>query len=165
MSQIEQTLVMIKPDGVGRAIIGRIISRFEDVGLKIVGLKLIQVDSDFASRHYTEDITKRRGASVRKNLIKMLGEGPVVAMVLEGVEAIGYVRKMVGETEPKAAAPGTIRADFSHMSYGWSDKKNFAVRNVIHASSSPSDAVAEIALWFSNSELFDYKMAHDPWVR
>jgi len=158
---LERTLVLIKPDGVERGIVGQIVTRFEQAGLKIVGLKLAMVDEEFAKKHYTEDIAKRRGENVRKNMVDMLSSGPVVAMVLEGIEAIALVRKMVGSTEPKAAEPGTIRGDFAHVSYAYSDAKNIGVKNVIHASSSAEDAKGETNLWFAETELHSYASVHD----
>ena len=158
---IERTLVLLKPDAVQRAIMGRILSRVEDAGLKVVGLKMVWVDKKFALKHYTEELAKRAGAHVREMIAEFLTTGPVVAMVVEGVNAIENVRKMVGSTEPKAAAPGTIRGDFSHMSYSYADKKKSPVKNLVHASSSKQDAAAEIKLWFSPKELHSYKTVHD----
>ncbi|MEX1051926.1 MAG: nucleoside-diphosphate kinase [Patescibacteria group bacterium] len=158
---VERTLVLIKPDGVERGIAGQIITRFEQAGLKIVGLKLAMVDEDFAKKHYTDDIAKRRGEHVRKNMVDMLASGPIIAMVLEGIEAIALVRKMVGATEPKAAEPGTIRGDFAHVSYAYSDAHNIGVKNVVHASSSPEDAAGEISLWFAVADLHSYSSVHD----
>jgi nucleoside-diphosphate kinase len=160
-NMIEQTFVMVKPDGVKRAIIGEVISRFEKAGLKLVGMKMIAVDKDFAKQHYTEDITIRRGEKVRNLLLDFMVTGPVVAMVWEGVGAIEIVRKMVGKTEPKSAQPGTIRGDFAHVSYGYADDKEIVVRNVVHASGDAKDAKVEIALWFSVEDLHKYKNVHD----
>lgn len=157
----ERTLLLIKPDGVERGIAGQIISRFEQAGLKIVGLKLALVDKDFAKKHYTEDIAQRRGEHIRQQMVLMLSSGPVIAIVLEGVEAVPLVRKMVGATEPKAAEPGTIRGDFAHVSYGYADAKGTGIRNVVHASSSPADAQSEISLWFATTELHTYTSVHD----
>lgn len=158
---IEQTLVLIKPDGVARGLIGEIIKRFEQRGLKIVALKLVKVTMEYAKKHYTEDITKRGGERVRKSLLDFLVEGPVVAMVIEGVSAIENVRKIVGNTESKSALPGTIRGDFTHMSYEYADGKEIPLRNVIHASGDAKDAKREVALWFSIDELHDYKRTCD----
>jgi len=158
---VERTLVLIKPDGVERGIAGQIISRFEQAGLKIAGLKLTMVDKDFAKKHYTEDISERLGEHIRNYMIEMIASGPVIAMVLEGVEAIPLVRKMVGSTEPKSAEPGTIRGDFAHVSYGYADSKKIGLRNVIHASSSASDAKSEISLWFAEADLHSYQSVHD----
>src|SRR3989338_3095239 len=158
---IERTFVAIKPDGVQRAIIGRIIQRFEDAGLKIIGMKMKWVDKDFASRHYTEDIAERRGKHVRNWLLDFITKGPVIAMVLEGVEAIEVVRKLIGGTEPKTAAPGTIRGDFTHVSYGMGDKMKRTIPNVVHASANKADAEHEIALWFTVDELYNYRTVHE----
>lgn len=162
---IERTLVMLKPDAVQRGLIGKIIMRFEDVGLKIIGMKMVWVDKKFAALHYTDDIAKRRGQKVRDMMIDMVASGPVIAIALEGVEAIEVVRKMVGSTEPKAAAPGTIRGDFSHVSYLYCDSKEIGVKNVIHASSEKNDAENELKLWFSESELYEYKTTCEKHIR
>ncbi|HIG97835.1 TPA: nucleoside-diphosphate kinase [Candidatus Woesearchaeota archaeon] len=158
---VERTLVLFKPDAVQRAIMGRILSRFEDAGLKVVGMKMAWVDKKFALKHYTEDLAKRAGAHVREMIAEFLTTGPVVAMVLEGVNAIENVRKLVGSTEPKSAAPGTIRGDFSHVSYAYADAKKAAVKNLVHASSDKEDAAAEIGLWFTPRELHSYRTVHD----
>ena len=161
---IEQTLVLIKPDGVKRGLIGEVISRFEKRGLKIVALKLDHVSKDHAQKHYTEDIAKRRGEHVRKRLLGFITSGPVVAMIIEGVDAIENVRKIVGATESKAALPGTIRGDFSHVSYSHADEKKMAVKNIIHASSDKNDAEYETKLWFSIDEIHDYKRSDEEQV-
>ena len=158
---IERTLVLVKPDGVKRALVGEVIKRFEAKGLKIVGLKMFWADKEFAKKHYTEDITKRRGEHIRNFLIDFITEGPVVAICLEGVEAVENVRKIVGPTEPKAALPGTIRGDFTHVSYSYTDQQKKAVRNLIHASANKEEANEEVALWFSPDELYNYKIAHE----
>jgi len=158
---IQKTLVLIKPDGVQRALIGKILTRFEDAGLKIVAMKMKWIDDKFALKHYTEDIVKRRGEIVRKKLIEFIKSGPVLAMVLEGVNAIEIVRKMAGDTEPRKASLGTIRGDFCHVSYHYAAGKNIAVKNIIHASSDEKDAEYEIKLWFSKDEMHDYETVHD----
>ncbi|MBI3052417.1 nucleoside-diphosphate kinase [Candidatus Woesearchaeota archaeon] len=158
---MERTLVIVKPDGVQRALVGKIISRFEDAGFKIVGLKMKWADRDFAMKHYTEDLARRRGEHVRKQMVEFISSGPVIAVVLEGVNAVQNVRKITGDTQPMAALPGTIRGDFSHVSYEYADSKKIPVKNIIHASSRPDDAKAEIALWFGKDELHSYKSVHD----
>lgn len=158
---IEQTLVLVKPDGVERGLVGEVIKRFEQRGLKIVGLKLVKIDMDLAQKHYTEDISKRRGEKVRDMLLKYVTEGPVVAMVISGVNAIENVRKIVGSTESKVALPGTIRGDFSHVSFSYADEKEIPVKNIIHASGNVEDARNEVALWFSIDEIHDYKRCED----
>ena len=158
---IERTLILVKPDGVQRGLIGRILQRFEDAGLKIVGIKMKWADKEFALKHYTEDISRRRGEHVRMGLIDYITEGPVIAVVLEGIEAIAVVRKISGDTESKSALPGTIRGDFSHGSYAHADAKKGSVKNIIHASSNREDAEYEINLWFTKEELHAYKTVHE----
>lgn len=157
---MERSLVLIKPDGVQRGLIGRIIQRFEDAGFKIVGLKMVYIDKDHAGKHYA-DVANRRGKRVFKQNVDFLTTGPVIAMVLEGIDAVDSIRKMVGSTEPKAAAPGTIRGDFSHQSYKWANPKNQVIKNLVHASSDAKEAKAEIDLWFEKSELHSYKTVHE----
>jgi len=161
---IQQTLVLVKPDGVVRGLIGEVIKRFEQRGLKIVALKLVKVEMDHAKQHYTEDITERRGEKVRKMLLDLITEGPVVAIIVEGVDAIENVRKLVGATESKAALPGTIRGDYTHISYTHADEKEIPVQNVVHASSDGKDARREIALWFSIDEIYDYKRVGEEYL-
>ncbi|MFP4117691.1 MAG: nucleoside-diphosphate kinase [Candidatus Woesearchaeota archaeon] len=153
----EKTLVLIKPDGVQRALVGEVLQRFEKVGLKIVAMKMVKVDKDFAKKHYAEHV----GKSFYAGLEQMITMGPLVAMVIEGVEAIALVRKMVGATEPKSAAPGTIRGDFSHVSYGYADEKGIGIKNIVHASADDKDAEKEVNLWFSEDEIHAYSNVHD----
>lgn len=157
---MERTLVLLKPDAVQRALSGRIIQRFEDVGLKIIGMKMVQASREHAATHYA-DVGVRRGAKILEQNVNFLQEGPVVALVLEGIQAIELVRKMVGSTESKAAQPGTIRGDFSHQSYAYADANNQVIKNLIHASSSQEDAAKEIALWFTKDELYTYNSVHE----
>lgn len=152
---MERTLIVVKPDGVQRALVGRLLQRFEDVGLKIVGMKMVWIDADFAKKHYF-DLAERRGEHVLNNMVDLMTEGPVVAAVLEGVEAAENVRRIVGATEPKSAAPGTIRGDFAHHSFSYTDEKAKGVRNLIHASGDAKEAEQEIKLWFSEGEIHDY---------
>jgi nucleoside-diphosphate kinase len=158
---LQQTLVLIKPDGVARGLTGEVIKRLEQRGLKIVALKLTHVNKSLAQKHYTEDIAERHGEKVRKNLLNFIVSGPVVAMIVEGVRSIENVRKLSGPTESREALPGTIRGDFSHVSYTYADKKGMAIKNIIHASANEEDAKNEIALWFSVDEIHDYKRAED----
>ena len=124
-------------------------------------MKMLWVDKDFAGRHYREDIAEKHGEHVRNWLLDFITQGPVVALVLEGVEVIEVVRKMVGGTEPKSAAPGTIRGDYTHASYGMADAAKKGLPNVIHASADKADAEHEIALWFTIQELYNYKAVHE----
>ncbi len=154
---MERSLVLLKPDAVDRGLVGEIIHRFERVGLKIAGLKMVQPTREHASKHYTEDLAQRRGQHVRDMMIEMLTSGPIVALCLEGVEAVELVRKMVGTTEPKSAAPGTIRGDYAHVSFKHADEKKIGIYNLIHASGSAEEAKQEIAVWFSPEELLEHK--------
>ena len=148
---VEKTFVMIKPDGVQRGIIGEVLTRFEKVGLKIIGMKFIHVDREFSKKHYSDHV----GKPFYPGLEELLVSGPVVALTLEGANAVSQVRKMVGSTEPAGAQPGTIRGDYAHMNYKRADGKGIALPNLIHASDSVENAEKEIHLWFSESELFD----------
>jgi nucleoside-diphosphate kinase len=146
----ERTLVLVKPDGVQRLLAGRIIGRFEDRGLKLVGLKLVQVDRELAERHYAI----HRERPFFAGLVAFITSSPLVAMVLEGPNAIGMVRAMVGATRPHEAAPGTIRGDFAVET----------AQNLVHASDGPETAATEIELWFEADELVDYSRDVDRWV-
>lgn len=159
--QKERTLVLIKPDGVVRNLIGRIISRFEDAGLKIVGMKMVWVDDNFAGEHYRMDIEEKHGKRVRDGLIKYIKEGPVIALVIEGSNAIENVRKLVGKTYPHESPPGTIRGDFAHISKDYANHHEINVRNLIHASGNAEDAAIEVPLWFTEKEMHSYKTVHD----
>jgi nucleoside-diphosphate kinase len=156
-SLIERTLVLIKPDGVQRGLVGRIIQRFEDAGLKMVGVKMRWIDRDFAKKHYSAHVTK----PMYKGLEDFIVSGPVFAMILEGVSAVETVRKIVGSTEPKSASPGTIRGDFAQHSYSYADSKGTAIKNLIHASGNIEEAKQEVALWFNKDELHTYKTVHE----
>jgi len=153
----EQSLVILKPDALDRGIVGEIITRFERVGMKMVGMKLLVSEKDAASKHYTEDLAQRRGEHVRTMMIEMLTSGPIVAMVWEGIDVVEVVRKMIGATEPKSAAPGTIRGDYAHISYRFADEKKIGVFNLIHASATPEEAAVEVAIWFKPEELVQHK--------
>lgn len=148
---MERTFVMIKPDGVQRGIIGEVISRFEKVGLKIVAMKFVHVDADFSKKHYNEHVDK----PFYPGLEDMITSGPVVAMVLEGANAIAQVRKMVGSTEPAQSAPGTIRGDYAHITYARADATGGKMPNIIHASDAPETAEKEVSLWFSENDMWD----------
>lgn len=160
---MERTLIVLKPDAVQRGIVGEVLGRFEKVGLKIVGMKMISPDKDHYYVHYEEigKMITRRGQDKFDWTLNTMMLGPVIAVVLEGVEAISLVRKMVGDTEPKSSQPGTIRGDYAHLSYGHADKHQVGIPNIIHASGDASDAKAEIKHWFKSSELFDYQTVHE----
>ena len=164
---IQRSLVVLKPDAVQRGIVGEIITRFERVGLKIVGMKMVMPGEDLYYKHY-EDVGQmitRHGEEIFRYNVAYMMTGPVIAMCLEGVEAIPLVRKIVGPTEPKSADMGTIRGDFAHMSYGYSDVKKMGVPNLVHASATPEEAKKELALWFKDDELYDYSDLNEKYTR
>ena len=158
---IDQTLVLVKPDGVQRGLVGEILQRFEKVGLKIIGMKMVWVDAAFAKKHYKAHVDK----PFYLGLETMITEGPVVAVALEGIHAVELVRKIVGPTEPKSAPPGTIRGDYAHVSYAYADRKGIAIKNLIHASGNIEEAKAEIQLWFGKEELHSYPLVHEKHTR
>ena len=164
---VERTLVVFKPDAVQRGIVGEILTRFERVGLKIVATKMIAPTREHYYKHYEEigKMVTRRGQDKFDITLEMMVQGPVIAMVLEGVEAVELVRKLVGTTEPKSAAPGTIRGDYSHMSFGYGDSQNKGIPNLIHASGDSDEAEQEIAHWFSDEELYDYQALSGKFTR
>ena len=149
---IEKSLVIIKPDGVERGLVGEILKRFENAGLKIVGMKMVWIDKKFAEKHYQAHKAK----PFFKELVEFITEGPVVAFVVEGVHAVENARRLVGATSPNEAAPGTIRGDFAHISMAYASKKGLGGKNVIHASGSKQEADSEIKLWFTKNELHSY---------
>lgn len=182
----ERTLVIIKPDGIQRSLMGEIIGRYEAVGLKLVGTKMLVPTAAHIEAHYTLDPNWRRvtgektikgykdkgltppsedpleiTAKILANLQKYMTSGPVVAMVWEGAHAVKIVRKITGGTEPLTSDVGTIRGDFVLDSYQMADTDNRAVRNLIHASGSVEEANAEIAHWFKPEELIDYRVIHE----
>lgn len=146
----ERTLVLVKPDGVQRLLVGRILARYEERGLRIAGLKLMAVDRDLAERHYAVHSAK----PFFGGLVEFITSGPLVAAVLEGPNAIAVVRAMNGATRPHEAAPGTIRGDFALET----------AQNLVHASDSAETAATEIDLWFGSAELLDYDREIDRWV-
>lgn len=169
MSKIQRTLVVLKPDTVGRGLIGEVISRLERAGLHIIGMKMQRPTAEFLHEHY-EGIGKlgeRRGQDVLENVIEMMSMMPLVAMCVEGIEAVDFVRKIVGSTEPKSAAAGTIRGDFAHISYGHIDgPEGRFFFNLVHASADAEEAAQEVPLWFSEEELFsEDKPSHFSFTR
>jgi len=189
---LQQTLVLVKPDGVARGHVGDIIRRFERIGLKLLALKMILPKGEHADKHYalTEEWMqgvyskakakyeaegkefpysdyKAYGGEIKRGLVEFLKSGPIVAMVLEGEQAVPLVRKLVGATEPISAAPGTIRGDFSPDSYALSNEQNRPLRNLVHASGTVEEAQNEIKIWFTEDELHHYehvleKALYDP---
>ncbi len=163
----EKTLIIFKPDAVQRGIVGEILARFEKAGLKIVGSKMLKPDYNHFLHHYETigKIISRRGQKVFDVTLEMMNTGPVIAFVLEGIEAAAVVRKMVGTTEAKSALPGTIRGDYAHMSFAYADKEDIGLPNILHASGDPDEAKLEIAHWFSENELFEYETVHEKFTQ
>jgi nucleoside-diphosphate kinase len=146
----ERTLVLVKPDGVQRQLVGRILSRYEERGLLIVGLKLVKVDRELAERHYAV----HAGKPFFEGLVDFITSGPLVAAALEGPGAISMVRTMNGATKPIDAVPGTIRGDLA-VEMG---------QNLVHASDSAESAATELSIWFTADELISYRREIDRWV-
>ncbi len=147
---MERTLVLVKPDGVQRGLIGEVITRLERRGLKLVGAKFMRVDTELAETHYAI----HKGKPFYEGLIRYITSAPVMAMVWEGPNAIAAVRQTMGSTRPTEAAPGSVRHDYA-LEVG---------RNLTHASDTPENGAAEISLWFNNSELIDWDRSNDPWI-
>jgi nucleoside-diphosphate kinase len=146
----ERTLILIKPDGVERALIGKIVERYEARGLRIVGMKMVRADTALAESHYEV----HREKSFFAGLVEFITSGPLIAMAVEGLNAVSVVRDINGATRPHEAAPGSIRGDLA-LDTG---------HNLVHGSDSPETAAAELALWFKPEELFDYTRDVDGWV-
>lgn len=162
---IQKTLVLVKPDGVVRGLIGDVIKRFEQRGLKVVGMKMVWPDKEFAGKHYREDIAERYGEKVREMLLNFITETPVVAFVLEGVNSVDVVRKIAGSTYPHEAPVGTIRGDYAHISKDYAISNDIDVRNIVHASGNTEEAELEVGLWFTDAELHKYDTVVEKHVR
>lgn len=182
----ERTLVVTKPDTLQRTLLGEIIKRYERLGLKLIGMKMLVTTPEFIETHYTLDPNWRRvtgektikgykdkgltppsedplqiTAVILENLKKYMTSGPVIAMVWKGAHAVKIVRKVTGGTEPLTSDVGSIRGDFVFDSYQLSDTDNRAVRNLVHASGSPEEAEMEIKHWFNEKELVEYRLVQD----
>lgn len=157
---VERTFVALKPDAVKRGLVGQITSRFEDAGFKICGMKMVQATDQLLEKHYEEHVDK----PFYDGLAEYMKDGPVVAMVLEGVHAAENVRKIVGDTSAKDAHPSTIRGKFAHMSMEHADDAGSLYRNLVHASE-PGEAEREIEIWFEDGELHDYSHSGEEQVR
>lgn len=180
---IERSLVLLKPDTVKRGFMGRIISRFEDTGLKIIAMKMVKASEELLKEHYPDNMIPIVGNKTKTDWDKwgikysesaeeigemIIGEtrkfimsGPVVAMVVEGLHAVEVVRKLAGPTGPKDAPPGTIRGDLSHQSLGYASIQRRGAENLVHASGNVQEAKKEISLWFKPEELHEYKTVHE----
>lgn len=147
---MEQTFFMVKPDGTSRGLVGEAVSRIEAKGLKIAAMKMIEISEDLAKRHYGE----HEGKPFFSDLVSFITSGPVVAMVVEGKEAVSVCRTLIGKTDPKEASPGTIRGDFG-IDVG---------RNLVHGSDSLASAEREISLFFTTDEIIKYKRTDEDWL-
>jgi len=188
-AKYERTLVVVKPDGIQRSLVGEIVKRYEQSGLKLVGLKMFVPTPEFIETHYmldpewrvktgmkTIESYKKKGKRppsedplkitevILSNLKKYLSRGPVVAMVWRGMHAVGIVRKITGGTEPLTSDMGTIRGDYTTDSYEVSDVDGRAVRNLVHASGSVDESSKEIAHWFRPSELIEYRLINEAMI-
>ena len=148
---MERTLVLVKPDGVQRGLIGEVINRLEQLGLKLVGMKLMEVDDALARQHYGEHVDR----PFFGGLVEFITSAPVVAMAWEADNAVEAVRNTMGQTNPTSSPPGTIRGDLG-LDIG---------RNLVHGSDSPESAQRELSLFFSDGELLDYTRSNDPWIK
>jgi len=146
----QRTLVLVKPDGVQRGLIGELVRRLEGRGLKLIALKMIRITPELAARHYAE----HKGKPFFEGLVKFITSGPVVAMIWEGREAVTVVRTLMGSTDPLKAAPGTVRGDLA-LDLGM---------NLIHGSDSPQRADVEIGLFFKPDEIHEYVRTSDRWI-
>jgi nucleoside-diphosphate kinase len=164
---MEKTLVIFKPDAVARGIIGEIITRFEKAGFKIVGVKMLEPGYEHYFEHYEGigTLKTRKGEEIFEGQLATMQDGPVIAMVLEGVEAVEAIRKMMGDTEPKSALPGTIRGDYAHVTYDQAASVGKGVPNIIHASATQDEAKKEITHWFKDDELYSYEAAHEKFTQ
>jgi nucleoside-diphosphate kinase len=181
----ERTFVIIKPDAVQRNLIGDIISRIERTGLKIIALKMVVANEDTLWKHYNKDdawflekgniaIESRKlqalpvekeaieyGKDILRANIEFMTSGPVIAFVIQGNQAVGIVKKIVGGTEPLTSDVGTIRGDYTIDTYSLANSSSRAVRNLIHCSDKVSEAEREISLWFNESEIIKYNLANE----
>jgi nucleoside-diphosphate kinase len=160
---VERTLVLLKPDAVSRGLVGRVLTRFEDALLKIVAFKMVWMDAELNRQHYF-DLEERFGPDVYNAVATFMQTGPVFALVLEGVEAVSIVRKLVGSTYPEQAAPGTIRGDYAHQSKAYANANKLPVANLVHASANAEDAKREIDVWFTEAELYGYQILADKYI-
>ena len=168
MWKVEKTLVVLKPDAIGRSVVWEIISRFERAGLHIVAMKMVSPDAEFLKWHYEwiGQLGTRKWEDVLNKVVESMMLTPVLAIVIEWVEAVDYIRKLVWPTEPKSAAPWTIRWDFAHISYAYVDNNpKSSVYNLIHASADSSEAAQEIPHRFSEQEIFNHDPMHKQFTR
>lgn len=185
MATMEKTLVLLKPDAVQRGLVGEIITRFERCGLKIIAMKMVYASKEMAGEHYADDEewlrsvgTKTKssyekkgiklekteleiGQMIRQQLMDFISMSPIVALVIEGHNAVAHVRKVVGPTAPADAPPGTIRGDYAFETYQMADTLGRPLQNLIHASGAVDEAKREIAVWFKPEELHAWSRIED----
>jgi nucleoside-diphosphate kinase len=160
---IERTLVLLKPDAVARGLVGQVLSRLEAALLKIVAAKMVLMDAELTRKHYF-DLEDRFGQRVYDTVAGFMQTGPVLAVVIEGVDSVACVRKLVGATYPDQAAPGTIRGDLAHQSKAYANAHGLPVANLVHASANADDAKRELGVWFSAEEMLDYEVTAQGYV-
>lgn len=168
MTGLERTLIILKPDTLQRGLVGEIITRFERAGLKIIAMKMAAPDELHFHKHYEgiSNLISRWGEDIYNVTLSQMTETPVIVFVLEGIESVSYVRKLVGATDPKDSAPGTIRGDYTHVTRGYTNPIGATLPNILHASGNPEEAAKEIELWFDKSEIYeDYDTAQGPVIR
>lgn len=168
MSEVERTLIILKPDTIQRSIVGEILTRFERAGLKIVAMKMAAPDELHFHKHYEgiSNLISRWGEDIYNVTLSQMTESPVIVFVLEGIEVVSYVRKLVGTTDPQDSAPGTIRGDYTHVTRAYTNPIGATLPNILHASGNPEEAEQEIKLWFEPTEIYsDYDIAQGPVVR
>jgi len=168
MWKVQRTLVVLKPDAVGRSVVWEIISRFERAWLHMAAMKMVKPDADFFKWHYEGigQLGTRKWDDVLNRVVNDMMASPVLAMVIEWVEVVEYVRKLVWPTEPKSALPGTIRWDFAHISFAYVDNNpDASVYNLIHASADAWEAEQEIKHWFKDEEIHTYNALHSKFTR
>ncbi|HOZ36817.1 MAG TPA: nucleoside-diphosphate kinase [bacterium] len=184
----ERTLVVVKPDGIQRTLVGEIVKRYERTGLKLLAMKMVIPTEEMATRHYyevggdawIEEVGRKasaayekkgmkspyasfeeNGQAILRSNAKYLSSGPVIAMIWQGNQAVALVRKITGGTEPASSDVGTIRGDFTLDSYAMADIDSRSIRNLIHASGTPDEAEKEIKIWFQEEEILKYNLAQD----
>jgi nucleoside-diphosphate kinase len=160
---IERTLVLLKPDAVTRGLMGRVLARFEDALLKIVACKMVRMDDQLNRQHYF-DLEERFGPDVYNAVAAFMQTAPVLAVVLEGVDAVAIARKLVGATYPDQAVPGTIRGDYAHQSKAYANANKLPVANLVHASANPQEAKREIDVWFTERDMHEYQTLADKYI-
>ncbi len=168
MSDFERTLIVLKPDTLQRGLVGEIITRFERAGLKIVAMKMVAPDELHFHKHYEgiSNLISRWGEDVYNTVLAHMTQAPVIAFVLEGIEAVSYARKLVGATDPRESAPGTIRGDYTHVTVNYAKSLGTTLPNVVHASGNLKEAAQEVELWFDATEIYDgYDTAQGPIIR